>query len=161
MANCGSLNSASILFFLVDNIALDNAPLYRIWANTSKGNFSLSSSQFIFDILHVFENNDVDLFVHNYTRGDRGQQNASPPERIHDLNSGLYQILECSKTSTNLDAKYPVNHGHCSVKRDVLKAIKYQDWNYAEDGDFCQRVLKSGHKVLGTSHKLLYYCRKN
>ena len=117
--------------------------------------------QRIEEVRHVFENNDVDLFVHNYTRGDRGQQNASPPERIHDLNSGLYEILEHDKNSTNLIAKYAIAHGPCSVKRDVLKAIKYQDWNYAEDGDFCQRVLKSGYKVLGTSHKLLYYCRKN
>jgi len=111
-------------------------------------------------VRHVFDNNDVDLFVHNYVKGYRGKQTLTPPKKIDDLNSDLYEILEHDKNSTNLIAKYAIAHGPCSVKRDVLKAIKYQNWNYAEDGDFCQRVLKSGYKVLGTSHKLLYYCRK-
>jgi len=102
-------------------------------------------------IMKAFEENkDIDAVVHTFS--------------MNHLYMFSYDELKVAKIEglvkghlTDERNKYSVSHGHMSIKKDIVKEIKYDESKrWGEDADFCRKVL-SQYNIYRLKHKLFAY----
>jgi len=104
------------------------------------------------------KNGNINLLVTNYdTFSNHWNTNCN-------LVDPYKRIYECfiNPTCTNLysEPKSAIHHGHVFFKSDIFRVVRYNEkiWP-GEDGDFCQRVLKSFGGCYTVDEKLMGYMK--
>ena len=100
-------------------------------------------------------NNNINLFLHNYTYNVSLDIYSS-----YELNK--HKLLLCSNNINNTNlCSFPstdICHGHPIVRTTLCKKIKYNEaLTNGEDGDFCQRINNTYGSVYTFTERLMIY----